>query len=225
VETINIFGALLLGLMGAGHCMAMCGGIISTLSLSSPSDNSKNKHFLLYYQVGRIFSYTVIGIVAGSFGLLVNEISPIPILKALSGVLLIGMAFYISKIWMALSCLEKMGKRLWDKISPLSKNLLPLKNWRQAFILGTLWGWLPCGLVYTSLAFSLSIGSSIESGLFMMAFGLGTLPATLFIGVANNSLKRYLNSTTARYLISFCFLLWGVYSLYSLFVTPLAHHH
>jgi len=227
LETVNLFGALLLGLMGAGHCLAMCGGIITSLSVSSAAKQSSNNwSFILLYQLGRISSYTFFGAVAGWLGLQFNHISPLPILKTLSGILLIAMALYMSQIWLGLTYLEKIGKLLWNKISPLTKGLLPVTNAKQALLLGTLWGWLPCGLVYTSLGYALSLGDSLLSAAFMFTFGIGTLPATVFAGGASLSVKKFLNNRSVRLISSLLFLLMGIYTLYAIyFMAGSGHHH
>jgi len=226
LESVNLLSALLLGLMGAGHCLAMCGGIISSLSVSSAADaERKNWHFILIYQIGRITSYTFFGAIAGWFGLQFNHISPLPILKILSGVLLIVMALYVSQFWMGLRYLENMGKLLWNKISPLTKHLLPITNKTSAFLLGSIWGWLPCGLVYTSLGYALSLGDTLSSASFMLIFGLGTLPATILAGGASLSLKRFLNHQLVRLTSALMFLLMGVFTLYMVFSISSGHQH
>ena len=225
MESINFVGALTLGIMGAGHCMAMCGGIISTLSMVTGADESAGRRHLFLYQFGRIFSYSLIGAIAGSLGFLLDKATTLPFLQVFSGTLLIAMALYISIVWMVLSSLERIGKILWNRISPLSKKLLPVKNNKQALLLGALWGWLPCGLVYTSLAYAITLSDSVQSSLFMLAFGLGTLPATLVLGEANKKLKKQLNSPVARYLLAVLFFSWGCFTLYSALFTQVGHHH
>lgn len=226
MESINLFGALLLGLMGAGHCLAMCGGIISSLSVTSVADvGKKNWHFIIIYQIGRITSYTLFGAFAGWLGLQFSHLSPLPILKILSGILLIIMALYMSHIWMGLRYLEKVGKLLWNKISPLTRRLLPVTNAKRALLLGSLWGWLPCGLVYTSLGYALSLGDSLSSASFMLMFGLGTLPATLLAGGASLTLKHFLNHKLVRLISALVFLLMGIFTLYMVFTSGNGHHH
>jgi len=226
LENITILGALLLGLMGAGHCIGMCGGIISSLSVSTAGKgNQQNWMFIVIYQIGRISSYTFFGAIAGWLGLQFSHISPLPILKTLSGILLIAMALYLSHIWLGLSYLERLGKKLWDKISPLTKKLLPVTNIKQAFLLGSLWGWLPCGLVYTSLGYALSMGDSLQSALFMLMFGLGTLPATIFAGSASLSLKHFLNHLIVRAITALLFFAMGAWTLYMVYASNGGHHH
>ncbi|WP_444994049.1 sulfite exporter TauE/SafE family protein [Aliikangiella sp. IMCC44359] len=220
----TLISALILGLMGAGHCLSMCGGIISSLSIAT--DNKHNKWTkIISYQLGRILSYFLFGLVAGWIGYQTNKFTSLPILQTLSGVLLILMGLYISRIWMFISHLEKAGKIIWDKISPLSKYLLPVTSIKQALLLGALWGWLPCGLVYTSLSYALTTAHPISSGLFMLVFGIGTLPATLLAGAASVSLKNWLNKNTVRLASAFILISFGCYILITLYLTGESHHH
>ncbi len=222
----SYISAILLGLLGAGHCLAMCGGVISTLSVSSHAGNSKsNWLYILLYQFGRISSYTLFGGIAGWLGFGLNISMGFPALKLISGLLLILMALYISHLWLGLTYLEKVGKLLWNRLNPLTKYLLPVKTKSRAFLLGTLWGWLPCGLVYTSLGYALSLANSLESAAFMLFFGLGTLPATLFAGSASLSLKMFLNRSWFRYTSAGILLLMGLYTFYTIFFAVQGHHH
>lgn len=220
----TLISAFLLGLMGSGHCLGMCGGIISSLSMAT--NNKNNKWFKISaYQIGRILSYSFFGFIFGWIGQLSQSIIALPFLKILSGVLLILMGLYLSHIWMGINYLEKIGKIIWNKISPLTKKLLPVSNATQALLLGILWGWLPCGLVYTSLGYATTTADPFNSALFMLAFGLGTLPSTLLAGAASISLKNWLNLKSVRLTTALMFIAFGLYTLYSLFQTGSMHHH
>ncbi len=225
MDNINLVSAILLGLMGAGHCMAMCGGIISSLSIATAEGKQvKNWRYIVTYQVGRIISYSLFGAIAGWMGLQVDQLTPIPILKILSGLLLIAMALYVSRHWFGLQYLEKLGKGLWNLISPFSKKLLPINSMGKAFFLGSLWGWLPCGLVYTALGYAISVGNTSHSAVFMLLFGVGTLPATLLAASASLKLKSFLNHLWVRNISALIFLLMGSYTLYQV-ATRMPMHH
>jgi len=226
MENTTYISAVLLGLLGAGHCLAMCGGIISTLSVSSRAKNhSHNWQYLFLYQFGRIISYTSFGGIAGWLGLQLNLSITFPLLKIISGTLLILMALYISHLWLGLNYLEQAGKKIWNHLSPLTKYLLPVKTKSRAFLLGALWGWLPCGLVYTSLGLALSLADSFSAATFMLFFGLGTLPATLLAGSASLSLKAFLNRPWLRYASAGILLAIGLNTLYVAFFSSLGSHY
>ncbi|MCW8878546.1 MAG: sulfite exporter TauE/SafE family protein [Kangiellaceae bacterium] len=221
----ELVSAFLLGLLGAGHCLGMCGGIIGTLSVATDS-GSKKWLRIVSYQYGRIASYTFFGLVAGWIGFQLSGTSDIPWLTVVSAILMILMGLYISRLWTALTYLEKAGNIVWRQISPISKKILPVKNTGQAFLLGALWGWLPCGLVYTALGYAISKSSPLTSALFMLCFGLGTLPATLSAGAAGGVLKEWLNNPWVRNLSALLFIFYGFYLLWPLFFPgEMSHHH
>jgi sulfite exporter TauE/SafE len=87
---------------------------------------------------------------------------------------MIALGLYIGGWWFGLRQIEKVGGIIWQKIEPISRRFIPINSLFQAFILGALWGWLPCGLVYTILIWSISTSNAIEGGLLMLSFGLGT---------------------------------------------------
>lgn len=219
----TLISAFVLGLMGASHCLGMCGGIISSLSIAT---NEHRKWFnISYYQLGRILSYGFFGFVAGFIGQQANNLIDFPLLATISAILLILMGFYISRLWMALTYLEKAGKLLWNKLSPLSKKLLPVTNGRQALLLGVLWGWLPCGLVYSAVSYAITTANPLNSATYMLFFGLGTLPATLAAGAASAKLKQYLNHPVSRWLTAILFVGFGIFTLYSLYWSGAGSHH
>jgi len=223
----TLFGAFILGLMGASHCIGMCGGIISSLSLATESHHNKWLK-VVSYQFGRISTYALFGLFAGLLGQQANQYSSIPVLQILSAVLLILMGLYISRIWMVITYFERAGKLIWNVISPLSKKLLPVTTVKQAVFLGALWGWLPCGLVYTAIGYSITAAKPVESSLFMLFFGLGTLPATLLAGAASAALKSWLNQPVIRMLSALIFIGLGGYMLLQIYLTAgdmTAHHH
>ncbi|WP_196137981.1 sulfite exporter TauE/SafE family protein [Aliikangiella sp. G2MR2-5] len=221
----SLFSMFILGLMGAGHCIGMCGGIISGLSAATENRNNQWRK-IIGYQFGRVSSYTIIGLIFGLFSEQVNNLLKIPVLPVISAGLLILMGLYLSRLWMALSYFEKLGGFLWKRISPLSKPFLPVRSLRQAIGLGAVWGWLPCGLVYTALGYSVSTASALASMSSMLAFGLGTVPATLLVGAASQKAKAILNSYWLRYPIAVLMIAYGVYILWGLFFAEqVVHHH
>ena len=215
--------AFVLGLLGAGHCLGMCGGIITSLSMASGNDKPKWS-FVGLYQVGRLTSYSAIGLLAGLLGSQLENVTRFPLLKLLSAVLLILMGLYLSRLWMAIGLLEKLGSGLWSKISPIARKLLPVRSPKQALLLGALWGWLPCGLVYTSLGYAITTANAFSSALFMLFFGLGTLPATLAAGAGSNALKVWLNKPLLRYLIAGILISFGGLLLLQILVGELTTH-
>ena len=197
----SLLAAFLVGLLGGGHCAGMCGGIVGAVSMTLPGDRPRMP-FLLSYNFGRISSYALAGVIAGALGsssLFLEHVLPIEkILYALASLMLILLGLYLAGIWRVLTMLEMLGAKLWQRIQPLSRSLLPVRSVSQSFLLGTLWGWLPCGLVYSVLVAAVASASPLQGGLLMAAFGLGTLPTLLAMGMAAVQLKQVLQNLWFR---------------------------
>ncbi len=204
---ITAFG---LGLAGAGHCLGMCGGVAAALNLGGVSRLSMT----LAYHGGRIASYTLLGaglgLAAGSIDLAAWTIG----LRYLAALLLVVMGLYIGDWWRGMLALEKVGARLWQPVQKLSSRLLPLRHPLQAAGLGLCWGLMPCGLIYSSLAWSATAGSAPESALLMLCFGLGTLPAMLGTSLGADKLQAVLRRREARTLLGALVVLSGLWTGY-----------
>jgi sulfite exporter TauE/SafE len=201
----DFVAALLIGLLGAGHCLGMCSGIASALTFSIKANQSKAVSLLslLFYNLGRISSYSLAGaIFAASSGALViwfGGKEALIYLRIIAAILMLMLALYISKIWHGLLVIEQAGIFIWKFIKPAAQTFIPLKHPLFAFPLGFLWGWLPCGLVYSTLSWAASSGSASNGMLIMLGFGLGTMPAMLTVGTFSNHLKNTLNGHWFRY--------------------------
>ena len=198
---LSLMSAFLVGLLGGGHCVGMCGGIVGAVSMHLPQSKSKAP-FLLSYNAGRILSYTFAGAIAGLVGassFFLEHVLPIQhVLYGITSLMLIALGLYLAGIWHGVTYLEGAGKGIWKTLQPYSKRYIPLQNIKQAFFLGSLWGWLPCGLVYSVLIAAIATGSAINGGLLMLAFGLGTLPTLLAMGMAAVRLKTVLQNIWVR---------------------------
>lgn len=205
------------GLLGSGHCLGMCGGIASALGFAiSPDQQLKRIIILLAYNLGRVSSYALLGAAAGVIG---SQIGGGAVLRIIAGVLLIAMGLYLANWWRGLSYLEKVGGHLWKYIQPITKPLLPVKNPGQAMLLGLVWGLLPCGMVYSALAYSVAQGSVSGGAIAMLGFGLGTLPAVLASGWAAQGFKKLFQNTIVRRLFAISIIAFGVWTLWM----PLSH--
>ncbi|MDM7322048.1 MAG: sulfite exporter TauE/SafE family protein, partial [Gammaproteobacteria bacterium] len=114
---------------------------------------------------------------------------------------------------------EQAGGVIWRRIEPFARRLLPVRSPRQALLLGFLWGWLPCGLVYSTLIWALASGSPAQGALLLLGCGLGTLPNLLLMGVFAAQLGRFLRKTVVRSLAGGAVALFGVYTAF----LPLSH--
>jgi len=198
---LSLMSAFLVGLLGGGHCVGMCGGIVGAVSMHLPQSKSKVP-FLLAYNAGRILSYTLAGAIAGLVGassFFLAHVLPIQhVLYGISSLMLIALGLYLAGIWHGVTYLESAGKIIWKALQPYSKRYIPVQSFKQAFLLGSLWGWLPCGLVYSVLIAAIATGNAMNGGLLMLTFGLGTLPTLLTIGMAAVRLKAVLQNIWVR---------------------------
>jgi sulfite exporter TauE/SafE len=211
----------LIGLLGGTHCIGMCGGIVGALSLGAGS----RPELHLAYNSGRIASYTLAGAIAGALGgasLALSGQLPLRIvLFVLANLMLVALGLYLMGITRALAFSERFGQRLWRHVQPLTRRFLPARSVAQAFPLGLLWGWLPCGLVYSALVTALTSGSALHGAGLMLAFGLGTLPNLLLAGLLAVRLKDYATKPAVRItagLLVLGFGLWGLFAAIRLIV-------
>ena len=219
---VSLFSA---GLMSGVHCAGMCGGIVGAVSMQLPRARPP-VFYHLAYNSGRLLSYTAAGVIVGAIGksgLMLKGILPVQqMLFALASVMLILMGFYLAGIWQGVRHIEHAGSLLWKKIQPYSRSLLPADSLPKVFGLGVLWGWLPCGLVYTALLSSLSMGDAVRGGLVMLAFGLGTLPNLLAVGLFYSSVKKFAQLKPVRWCAGLLVAGLGVYGLFKLWTAGLA---
>jgi sulfite exporter TauE/SafE len=183
--------AWLVGLLGGVHCVGMCGGLVAALAYGlAPETRARPRRllpFLLAYNLGRIASYAAAGALLGGAGyftarlLFLHEAQRV--LQGLAALFMGGLGVYLAGWWKGgLSRVERVGARLWAHVQPLGRRLLPVQRLRQALLLGALWGWLPCGLVYSVLVWAMAAGSARSGALLMLSFGLGTLPTLVTTG-------------------------------------------
>ncbi|MCH1930986.1 sulfite exporter TauE/SafE family protein [Shewanella sp. A25] len=223
----NITGAFLVGLMGAAHCFGMCSGLVGAFSAQLPNPKHGLHHqnqlahqlsFLLSYNLGRILSYTFAGALVGGSSAMLGHLFELDtyllVLRILAGLMMIATGLYIAKIWAGITYIERLGQVLWRSLKPLAQKILPIKTPSQAIVAGMIWGWLPCGLVYSTLTWSVASGDAIQGGLIMLAFGIGTLPALLSAGVAAKQLTLWVQHKTFRLLSGLVLIGFGGQTLY-----------
>lgn len=227
-----LIAAFLTGLLGSMHCFGMCGGVIAALQLAQPKDNPKPLQYIFFYNLGRLSAYTTLGILAALVGSatikMIGMKTGINILRLITALVLIMMAGYIGKWWMILTHLESVGKKLFNPLQQHSRKWLPLSRPIQALPLGILWGFLPCGLVYSSIAYAMSSASIFEGALKMFFFGLGTLPAVIFMGTSTTRLRKIIQNHQVRILASLLMIviaLWTAWPAVKMMFFNMSMHH
>ena len=212
--------ALILGLLGGGHCLGMCGGLMGALTLAIPPEQrGRRLRLLLAYNVGRILSYACAGLLLGLAGWAVASSPAALALRVLAALLLIAMGLYLAGWWSGLTRIEALGRGLWRHIQPVASRLLPVSSLPRALVLGALWGGLPCGLVYSTLLCAASQGNAGYSAALMLAFGLGTWPVLLATGLAAERVSSLLRRRSVRMAGGLLVILFGLWTL------PGPHQH
>jgi len=214
----TVFAAFMVGLLGAGHCISMCGGISGAIAHSSGQHGKLSTLTPLFYNLGRITSYTFIGALVGytaEIGLNFGEgYTAFVVLRLISGVTLIFIGLYIAQINAGILQLEKVGRYIWRFIQPLTKQFLPLKSPIHAFPLGFLWGWLPCGLVYSALTLALASGTVINAASIMFAFGLGTFPIMFLVGNLSSKFHSIIQNSKLKRGSGLVLIIFGLHVIY-----------
>lgn len=216
---ITLLGALLAGLVGSTHCLGMCGGIASALGMGvAPERRTPWRLFgyALAYNVGRVASYAVAGGIAGGIGLwlasLVSLGSWTSGLRVAMGLVMAAIGVQVAFNWRLLAPLERSGMRVWARIAPLARGLMPVRSPGRALLLGSLWGWLPCGLVYGMLVAAALAGGAMDGAGVMVAFGIGTMPAMVLTGTAAAVTGRLLARGRVRLALGVTILGMGVWT-------------
>ncbi|WP_079229046.1 sulfite exporter TauE/SafE family protein [Pseudomonas putida] len=212
--------ALVLGLLGGGHCLGMCGGLMGALTLAIPPEQRGQRlRLLVAYNLGRILSYACAGLLLGLAGWAVASSPAAMALRVVAALLLIAMGLYLAGWWSGLTRIEALGRGLWRHIQPAASRLMPVSSLPRALLLGALWGWLPCGLVYSTLLWAASQGNAGYSAALMLAFGLGTWPILLATGLAAERVNALLRRRSVRMAGGVLVILFGIWTL------PGPHQH
>jgi sulfite exporter TauE/SafE len=216
MSTLSLLPYFAAGLVGSVHCAGMCGGIVGAFSMAAPRrafpvavvvanapamalDGAVR---VLSYNAGRIGSYMAAGALAG--GLLggVRQLAGAAPLQLAAywaaNLMLVALGLYLMNAWHGLARLESVGRLLWSRLQPLTRHLLPVDHPAKALALGALWGWLPCGMVYSMLASAMLSSTAAGGAAVMLAFGLGTLPALITMGLFGNLLQAWTRRRSVR---------------------------
>lgn len=196
---------LAMGFLGSSHCIGMCGGIAAALSAAPRRDGAGATRDAMATAVtqnlGRVASYGAAGALAGAFGAAFSGLGGADgmfALRAVAALLIVATGLYLAGLSAAVTRIEALGGALWRRLGPVAGRLRRSDSALAAFAFGALWGWLPCGLVYSALAVAAASGSAADGAMTMAGFGLGTLPATLAVGVFAGRGQAVLRSLSAR---------------------------
>lgn len=195
LETLDLAGFLVLGLLGGfGHCVGMCMPFVLFVGRRFAGPEATRGQALrvqLLYTVGRIATYTGMGIAAGAVGSAVEMAgSMLGFQRAASVVAGIALIAYgLVGLLEVLPGLAGSGGALFGRVADLMRRRVP----NHPLVMGLLLGFLPCGLVYSAVIAAAALGDPVEGGTGLALFGLGTAPALLGVSVADELLVRHRN--------------------------------
>jgi sulfite exporter TauE/SafE len=229
MDGLSMLPIFMIGLLGSVHCVGMCGGIVAALSVSRPprpfpvavvalgSGALDGTLRMAAYNAGRIGSYAIAGALAGGVAAGAQVLTGVAWLQAggywLANLMLVALGLYLMDAWRGLARLEAGGQVIWRRLQPLMQHLLPLDNPLKMLAVGALWGWLPCGMVYSMLMTAMLTGSARSGASVMLVFGLGTLPTLLVMGMLGTSFKDWMQRRAVRLASGLVILLFGVMGL------------
>lgn len=196
----EIWLAFMAGLSGSGHCLGMCGGIVTAMALAAPAASPRRRLCCnLAYHAGRIATYALLGLLAGAASQAALFSSPHPLLPwllaAANGmVIVIGLATAFGVRGLSLTALDGLG---WGFMGRALGRAARQASPAGFLCAGLMMGVIPCGLVYGVLIAAAGGGSWLKGGGMMLAFGTGTLPVMLACGQAATALSAVAN----RYLL------------------------
>ncbi len=213
--------ALMAGFASSVHCVGMCGGIVGALNGAAVGEGRPTPAWLhACYGLGRIASYSVAGAGAGAAGAAgalalgwrggaIGQ----SVFAAMAALMLVAMGLHLAGLLPGLARIERLGRAVWRRIEPRARRLLPVRTPGQALALGALWGFLPCGLVYTMLLTAAASGGIGAGAVVMAAFGLGTLPALLAAGLWFGRFEAVVRRRGARLAAGLAVAAFGVHGL------------
>ena len=225
--TLTLGAALLLGLAASGHCLFMCGGISAALGLATAKTAAGNPRptLLAAYQLGRVASYSLAGLLFG--GLLGALIAVLDVeavrlaLRTLSAAAMMLAALVV--IGRVRDPASRLGGSLWARLAPFGRRLLPVATVPRALAFGALWGWMPCGFVYTVLVIATLQADAGRAALTMAAFGLGTVPTMLATSLGAARVASLATRPAARRLAGAVLLASAIVTLAAAWLAPVHH--
>lgn len=212
--------SFMMGLASSTHCLGMCGGIAAAFGFSVNAHSQSARMARLFaYNGGRITTYVMSGLLASVFSAWLAEIPLVAkVLRIVAALVLLAMACYVGQWWMGLTRIEQWGQGIWRHIQPMANRLLPLQSIASAYMFGVLWGFLPCGLVYSMLLWVAARADIWQGPALMFAFGMGTLPAMVLTGLASQQFKSFIQSKPWRQFAALFLVGFSCWTLYSAFM-------
>lgn len=223
-----IVAAALAGLLGGVHCLAMCGGFVAALSSRAAPVPLRSASALAWaqvpYNLGRISTYAALGALAGGMGgVLMGATHWLPVqrgLYVLANVALLALAWLVATRREGLAWMQAAGGRAFARVAPALGPLSRRSGPASQYALGTLWGLVPCGLVYSILPVALFAGDATQGALVMLAFGIGTLPNLLAAGWVLGRARAHLERPAVRWIAALVLVAFAAVGIWRAIADP-----
>jgi sulfite exporter TauE/SafE len=224
--TLSIGAALAAGFAGSAHCAVMCGGIAGAAGASFGTGARPPLGAALAFNGARLASYAAVGaILAATLGSLATA-APIPqlalVARLAAGLLLAGLAVRLVTGRDLLGA-ERLGNVAWSRLRPLLGRAARLPPLLRPAALGSLWGFMPCGLVYSVMLVAAATGRPLTGAVTMLAFGAGTLPAMVGLTLGAATLGGVLRRPAARRTAGMLILAAAAWTIAVALVHPATH--
>jgi len=205
--------AALAGLLGGGHCIAMCGPLLLATRLG------RRPMLLVMANLGRIASYALAGALVAGASQQLGRISAIrldhPGWRWALGAMILLSGIQLCGWWRGLHQLEAVIGPLWRRLSLRFKGFIPPQTPFQALCFGLLWGWLPCGLVYGVLLWALLQPTALQGSAIMVVFGLSTVPLLAIGAWSGEALLTRVPRARLTQITGYILILLGLFTIAS----------
>lgn len=204
--------AVLIGLMGAGHCATMCGP--TTIALVSRTPKPKQP---LAAHAGRILTYALLGALAATLTSEVTQFLRNEVFRTawflIPNLMLVLSALYLMGFQQAYAPVESVGRAVWARMRSARELVQSRGGLWGDLLRGGLWGFLPCGMVYSALGLAVLTLDPLAAALVMIAFGLSTLPVLLALGILSQQTLHKLKQPVVRRNLGIALLILAVWNV------------
>lgn len=203
--------AFMVGFLAQTHCVGMCGPVIGILGINN---SYKRIPAAILYNLGRISTYTFLGLLGGLLATQVSDITGVQyVIRWTAGAIMIFIGLQLLGMPQFLAVVEKPFQVIWKPLQKFAQRFFPIKTAFGTYIVGFIWGFLPCGAVYGPLAVAMGTGSVTTSAAIMFAFGLGTLPMMIGLAIFGNYIGRFFAKRSVRTVAGLIILAMAIYYL------------
>lgn len=204
-------GAFFIGFAAQTHCVGMCGPVIGILGMNN---SYKRIPAAILYNLGRISTYTLLGVIGGLIAASVSDITTIQyVIRYIAGAIMIFIALQLFGMPQFLGIIERPFQYIWKPLQKFSQRFFPIRTALGTYTVGMIWGLLPCGAVYGPLAVAMGAGSVAKSAGIMFAFGLGTLPIMIGLAIFGTFVGHFFAKKGVRMIAGIIVLIMAIYYL------------